>query len=208
MFIQKCINWLNTEKVWNIVFQKSVTIKHAYCAEILIRMCEVCVQNGLNFATTGPSTMTTLQFTGCCHSFYGGRGGPSVELEHHPDSAILLPVTFWLFPKLKSTCQWWRFLEIKDFRNMWQQYWNFSERVPLMFSYEHSYLSGLLRRWPMSLSCNHTETFAIKSCPFSYWKKKKRSLLSLSEICSKVPLIGTAATTVYLPTHNLPPISS
>jgi hypothetical protein len=58
-------------------------------------------------------------------------------------------VTFWLFPKLKSTCQGCRFWEIKDFKNMWQQRWNFSVRVPLMFSCEHCYLSGLLRRWPV-----------------------------------------------------------
>jgi len=132
-----------------------------------MRLCEVCVQNGLHFATTGSST-------GCRQSFYGGRGGPtSVELEHHPHSAILLPVTFWLFPKLKSTCQGCRFFEIKDFRNMWQQCWNFSERVPLRFSCEHSYLRGILRRWPLSLSCIHTETFAIKSWSFFYWKQKK-----------------------------------
>ena len=86
---------------------------------------------------------------------------------------------------------------------MWQQCWNFSE----MFSYEHSYLKRLLQRWLLSLSCNHTETFAIKSCPFLYWKQK-RSLLSLSEICSKVPSIGTTATTVYLTTHNLLPTAS
>jgi len=102
-----------------LFFRKCITIKHGYCVEILMRLCEVCVQNGLNFATTiGSSIMTTLPFTGCHQSFYGGRGGPSVELEHHPYSAILLPVTFWLFPKLKSTCKGCRFLEIKAFRNM------------------------------------------------------------------------------------------
>ena len=84
-----------------------------------MRLCEVCIQNGLNFATTtGSPIITTLQFTGCCQSLYGGVGGPSVELEHHPYSAILLPVTFWLFPKLKSTCKRCRFLEIKGFRYM------------------------------------------------------------------------------------------
>jgi hypothetical protein len=84
-----------------------------------MRLCEVCVQNGLNFATIGSSIMTTLQYAGCRQSFYGGRGGPTgVELEHHLYSAILPPVTFWLFPKLKSTCQGCRFWEIKDFKNM------------------------------------------------------------------------------------------
>jgi hypothetical protein len=43
---------------------------------------------------SGSSIMATLQFTGCRQSFYGGREGLSVELEHHPYSAILLPVTF------------------------------------------------------------------------------------------------------------------
>jgi len=150
MFIQKCTNWLTLKKRGILFFRKCVTIKHAYCAEILMRLCEVCVQNGLNFATIGSSIMTTLQYAGCRQSFYGGRGGPTgVELEHHLYSAILPPVTFWLFPKLKSTCQGCRFWEIKDFKNMWQQRWNFSVRVPLMFSCEHCYLSGLLRRWPV-----------------------------------------------------------
>jgi len=84
-----------------------------------MRLYEVCVQNGLNFATTtGSSITTTLQFTVSSQSFYGGGGGPSVVLEHHPYSAILLPVTFWIFPKLKSTCKGCRSLEIKDIKNM------------------------------------------------------------------------------------------
>lgn len=140
-------NRMKTLKKCGILFfRKCITISHAYCAEILRRLCEVRVENGLNFATTTESSiMTTLQFTGCHQSFYGGRGGPTVELKHPPYSAILLPVTFWLFPKLKSTCNGWIFLEIKDFRNMWQQCWNYSERV----WYEHSYLRGPLWRWPI-----------------------------------------------------------
>jgi hypothetical protein len=105
----------NNENVWNLVFfpRKCVTINHTYSAEILMRFCEVCVENGLNFATTiGSSIMTRLQFTGCCQSFYGGEGGP-----HWTRTPLLfsnfLPVTFWLSPKLKSTCGGWRFLGIR-----------------------------------------------------------------------------------------------
>jgi hypothetical protein len=91
----------NTEKLWNLIFQKMHN-SHAYCAEILRRLCEVCVENGLNFATTTDSSiMTTLQFIGCHQSFYGGRGGPTVELKHPPLFTNFAPSDFLALSQIK-----------------------------------------------------------------------------------------------------------
>jgi hypothetical protein len=201
VFIQKCTNWLNTETVWNTVFQKTCNNQACLLCRNTDEVCEVCVQNGLNFATTnGSSIMTTPQFTRCRQSFYGSGGGPSVALEHHPYSAILLPVTFWLFPKLKSTCKGCRFLEIKDFRNLWQQCWNFSE----MFSYEHSYLRRLLWRWPLSLSCKPYRNICNKIMSLLVLEAKKDHYKPYQKFAAKCHQLVP----VYLTTHNLLPISS